>query len=69
MTWPGQCSKTRPRATRYKATPFSGNTVAGRVRGRLPRSETPGPTARDEEIKRDMESARPMDRLICGDVG
>ncbi len=31
--------------------------------------ETPDQIKAIEEIKRDMESARPMDRLICGDVG
>jgi transcription-repair coupling factor (superfamily II helicase) len=31
--------------------------------------ETPDQLAAISEVKRDMESARPMDRLICGDVG
>ncbi len=31
--------------------------------------ETPDQTAAIAETKSDMESARPMDRLICGDVG
>lgn len=31
--------------------------------------ETPDQTAAIADIKRDMESAMPMDRLICGDVG
>ncbi|MQY69772.1 MAG: transcription-repair coupling factor, partial [Firmicutes bacterium] len=32
-------------------------------------SETPDQARAIEEIKRDMEDPRPMDRLICGDVG
>ncbi|MDB6078482.1 MAG: mfd: transcription-repair coupling factor, partial [Akkermansiaceae bacterium] len=32
-------------------------------------TETPDQRRAIEEAKRDMESARPMDRLICGDVG
>jgi transcription-repair coupling factor (superfamily II helicase) len=31
--------------------------------------ETPGQLAALQEIKKDMESPRPTDRLICGDVG
>jgi transcription-repair coupling factor (superfamily II helicase) len=31
--------------------------------------DTPDQRKAAEDVKRDMESARPMDRLICGDVG
>ena len=35
----------------------------------FPYEETPDQWAAIEEVKRDMERARPMDRLVCGDVG
>ncbi|HEY4989134.1 MAG TPA: transcription-repair coupling factor, partial [Opitutaceae bacterium] len=35
----------------------------------FPFTETPGQMRAIEETKRDMELSRPMDRLICGDVG
>lgn len=35
----------------------------------FPYEETPDQLTAAEEIKRDMESERPMDRLLCGDVG
>lgn len=35
----------------------------------FPYEETPDQLTTVVEIKRDMEKARPMDRLICGDVG
>jgi transcription-repair coupling factor (superfamily II helicase) len=35
----------------------------------FPYEETPDQLKAVEEIKKDMESDRPMDRLICGDVG
>lgn len=35
----------------------------------FPYDETPDQLRCIEEIKRDMESSRPMDRLLCGDVG
>lgn len=35
----------------------------------FPYQETPDQLRAIEEIKRDMESSRPMDRLLCGDVG
>lgn len=35
----------------------------------FPYQETPSQLRAMEEIKKDMESDRPMDRLLCGDVG
>jgi transcription-repair coupling factor (superfamily II helicase) len=35
----------------------------------FPYEETPDQIKATEDIKRDMESEKPMDRLICGDVG
>lgn len=35
----------------------------------FPYQETPDQLTAIEEIKRDMEQPRPMDRLLCGDVG
>jgi len=35
----------------------------------FPYEETPDQIRAIEEVKRDMESPRPMDRLLCGDVG
>lgn len=37
--------------------------------GEFPYDETPDQLAAIEAVKRDMETDRPMDRLICGDVG
>ena len=36
---------------------------------KFPYQETPGQIKAIEDIKSDMESGHPMDRLICGDVG
>ncbi|MDD2751958.1 MAG: transcription-repair coupling factor [Candidatus Omnitrophica bacterium] len=35
----------------------------------FPYQETPGQLKAMQEVKFDMESSRPMDRLLCGDVG
>ena len=35
----------------------------------FPYEETPDQRRATEEVKRDMESTKPMDRLLCGDVG
>jgi transcription-repair coupling factor (superfamily II helicase) len=37
--------------------------------GRFPHAETPDQAEAIELVKADMEAPRPMDRLICGDVG
>ncbi|MEW6697508.1 MAG: transcription-repair coupling factor [Bacillota bacterium] len=37
--------------------------------GLFPFEETPDQLRAIEEVKRDMEKTRPMDRLLCGDVG
>ncbi len=37
--------------------------------GSFPYQETPDQLTALAEIKRDLEKARPMDRLVCGDVG
>ncbi|MCX7607715.1 MAG: transcription-repair coupling factor [Anaerolineales bacterium] len=39
------------------------------LEGSFPYVETPDQIQALEQIKRDMESPRPMDRLLCGDVG
>ncbi len=36
---------------------------------RFPYQETPGQVKAVSEVKSDMESEKPMDRLLCGDVG
>ena len=35
----------------------------------FPYTETPGQVKAIDDIKKDMESGHPMDRLVCGDVG
>jgi len=35
----------------------------------FPYTETPGQIKATQEVKADMESPKPMDRLLCGDVG
>ena len=35
----------------------------------FPYQETPDQLTSIDDIKRDMQAARPMDRLLCGDVG
>lgn len=49
---------------------FSPDTVWQRqLEDDFPYEETPGQLRSIQEIKRDMESKRVMDRLLCGDVG
>ena len=53
------------RATRSSPTP----TGSASSRQRFPFTETPDQREAIELVKADMEAPRPMDRLICGDVG
>ena len=39
------------------------------ARGELPYEETPDQQRAIEAVKEDLETPRPMDRLVCGDVG
>lgn len=45
------------------------NDVQQKFDDAFPYTETPGQIKAIEDIKHDMESGHPMDRLICGDVG
>jgi transcription-repair coupling factor (superfamily II helicase) len=49
---------------------FSADTSMGReLEAAFPFQETPDQLRTVEEVKSDMESPHPMDRLVCGDVG
>ncbi|MFC1621113.1 transcription-repair coupling factor [Candidatus Omnitrophota bacterium] len=41
----------------------------GEFEERFPFKETPDQARSWQEVKKDMESSKPMDRLLCGDVG
>ena len=43
--------------------------VAGAARSRVPVPRDRGPARAIESVKEDLEAPRPMDRLVCGDVG
>jgi transcription-repair coupling factor (superfamily II helicase) len=54
----------------YKGFPFSPDTELHKeFDSFFPYEETPDQISATVNIKKDMESERPMDRLICGDVG
>lgn len=62
----------RLHATRQSAEghEFGGDTIWQReLEDSFPYQETPDQVRAIEEVKVDMEQSRPMDRLICGDVG
>ncbi|MGF1654604.1 MAG: transcription-repair coupling factor [Actinomycetales bacterium] len=53
-----------------KGHAFGADTVWQReLEDAFPYTETPDQLATIDEVKRDMEQAVPMDRLVCGDVG
>lgn len=59
-------------AQRAKAHGFTyseDNPVIRKFEEAFPYQETPGQIRAIQDIKEDMESGHPMDRLVCGDVG
>ena len=69
-SWRASCSTSTPSAARAAATrsrpTASGSSTLERS---FPYRETADQLEAIEAVKADMESERPMDRLICGDVG
>ena len=69
-TSPGSCWPSTPPASRRRGMPLaptrSGSTTWRRA---SPTSRRRTRCAAIEDVKADMERRRPMDRLICGDVG
>ena len=69
-TWPTSCSSSTLSARPCQGHAFTaGHALAGRVRGRFPFEETPDQATAIDDVKQDMETPTPMDRLLCGDVG
>ena len=68
--WPASCSRLY---SRREAAPGHAFSVDGdwqrELEGSFPFEETPDQELVLEDIKRDMEASRPMDRVVCGDVG
>ena len=56
------------RGSKQKVLLFQ-RTVSKEFEDLFPYEETPDQLNCIEEIKRDMESSKTMDRLLCGDVG
>ena len=55
---------------KFPGYPFPGDDIwQVELEGTFPFDETPDQQKAINDTKRDMESARPMDRLVCGDVG
>jgi transcription-repair coupling factor (superfamily II helicase) len=66
----GELLKTYALRKSRKGYAFSSDTSWLRqLEASFPFEETPDQVQAIEEVKRDMESESPMDRLICGDVG
>ena len=69
-SWPASCSRSTrsgsaPRASRFDLS----NEWLERLEASFPYRETDDQARAIEAVKEDLESPRPMDRLVCGDVG
>ena len=69
-TWPTSCSSSTPQRKMAEGFPFSPDSNWQReFEDAFEFTETKDQLTAIQEIKRDMESPQPMDRLLCGDVG
>jgi transcription-repair coupling factor (superfamily II helicase) len=65
-----QLLQTQAERQAKRGTKFSKDTaMQAEFEAAFPYTETPDQLTATEELKRDMEKTRPMDRLLCGDVG
>lgn len=70
VTFAYELLELQARRSSSKGYKFSGDTEWQRsLEEAFPYDETPDQAKSAAETKKDMESARPMDRLLCGDVG
>ncbi len=67
--WPRRCSKCRPRSSRPGIAFPQDTEWQHEFDASFPYRETPDQLGTIAAIKQDMCQARPMDRLLCGDVG
>ncbi len=68
--WPASCSALYSRREAAPGHAFSTDWDWQReLEAAFPFEETPDQELVLEDIKRDMEASRPMDRVVCGDVG
>ncbi len=66
----GELIKIYKERTQAKVTPYDAdNDMQLLFESEFPYEETPDQLKAIKEIKRDLESSKPMDRLLCGDVG
>ena len=68
--WRRTCSPSTPRARSMPGHAFPPDTAwQAELEASFPYVETPDQMDAIAAVKRDMETPRPMDRLVCGDVG
>ena len=67
---PASCSRSTRSGSRRRASPYDlRHEWLERLEAEFPYRETPDQQAAIEAVKEDLEAPRPMDRLVCGDVG
>ena len=69
-TWPPSCSRSRRPGRRSSGTAYPPDTEwQQEFEAEFPYEPTQDQVTGADEIKQDMQKPRPMDRLLCGDVG
>ena len=58
-----------PKEKNHKGCFFKRYTLQNEFEAKFPYQETDDQLRCIEEVKKDMENPKPMDRLLCGDVG